>query len=34
VHAKIYRDIAGRAWERLQAEREMGGRQAPRIVVE
>jgi ATP-binding protein involved in chromosome partitioning len=34
VHARIYRDIASRAWERLQAEREMGGRQAPRIVVE
>jgi ATP-binding protein involved in chromosome partitioning len=32
-HARIYRDIAARAWERVQAERG-GARQPPRIVIE
>jgi ATP-binding protein involved in chromosome partitioning len=32
-HARIYRDIAARAWERMQAERG-GARQPPRIVIE
>jgi ATP-binding protein involved in chromosome partitioning len=34
VHAQVYRDIAAQTWNRLQAEREMNGRQPPRIVVE
>ncbi|HSM40502.1 MAG TPA: P-loop NTPase, partial [Afifellaceae bacterium] len=33
-HAKIYRRIAEAAWNRVQEERSMGGRQAPAIVVE
>src|SRR5688572_24389651 len=32
-HARIYRDIAARAWERVAAERG-SGRQPPRIVIE
>jgi ATP-binding protein involved in chromosome partitioning len=33
-HARIYRDIAARAWARVGEERAAGGRQPPRIVVE
>jgi ATP-binding protein involved in chromosome partitioning len=33
-HAKIYRQIAEAAWNRVQEERSLGGRQAPAIVVE
>ena len=33
-HARIYRDIAARAWERVGIERGPGGRQAPKIVIE
>ena len=33
-HARIYREIAQRAWERVMAERAAPGRQAPKIVVE
>jgi ATP-binding protein involved in chromosome partitioning len=33
-HARIYRQIAEAAWNRVQEERSMGGRQAPAIVVE
>jgi ATP-binding protein involved in chromosome partitioning len=32
-HARIFKEIAGRAWERVQAERGTG-RQPPRIVIE
>jgi ATP-binding protein involved in chromosome partitioning len=32
-HARIYKGIAARAWERVQAERS-GARQPPRIVIE
>ena len=33
-HAQIYRKIAESAWNRVQEERSMSGRQAPKIVVE
>ena len=33
-HAKIYQQIAEAAWTRVQEERSMSGRQAPKIVVE
>jgi ATP-binding protein involved in chromosome partitioning len=33
-HARIYRDIAARAWERVKAERAAPGRQPPKIVIE
>ncbi len=33
-HARIFREIAGRAWDRLVEERAMSGAQAPKIVIE
>jgi ATP-binding protein involved in chromosome partitioning len=33
-HARIYREIAARTWERVQAERGAAGRQPPKIVIE
>jgi ATP-binding protein involved in chromosome partitioning len=33
-HARIFREIAERAWSRIKAERGQGARQPPRIVVE
>ena len=33
-HARIFREIAARAWERVQAERAQHRRQPPRIVIE
>jgi ATP-binding protein involved in chromosome partitioning len=33
-HAQIYRTIAGRTWERVEAERGAAGRQPPKIVIE
>jgi ATP-binding protein involved in chromosome partitioning len=33
-HARIYREIAARVWERISEERATGGRAAPRIVIE
>jgi ATP-binding protein involved in chromosome partitioning len=34
VHAKIYREIAARAWERVEEERSMAGAHGPAIVFE
>ena len=33
-HARIYKEIAGRTWDRLVEERAMSGAQAPKIVIE
>jgi ATP-binding protein involved in chromosome partitioning len=33
-HARIYRDIAARAWEGVKRERAAPGRQPPKIVIE
>ena len=33
-HALIYKEIAGRTWDRLVEERAMSGAQAPKIVIE
>ena len=33
-HARIYKAIAARVWDRIQAERGAPGRQPPRIVIE
>jgi ATP-binding protein involved in chromosome partitioning len=33
-HARVYREIAARVWERIGAERAAGSRAAPRIVIE
>ena len=32
--AQIYKEIAGRTWDRLVEERAMSGAQAPKIVIE
>ncbi len=33
-HARIFKEIAGRTWDRLVEERAMSGAQAPKIVIE
>jgi len=33
-HARVYRDIAARAWEGVRVERAEGGRPPPKIVIE
>ena len=33
-HAKVYREIAAKIWDKVQAIQGAGGRKSPRIVME